>query len=87
MSRTLTDEEIKKLDILSGKEFFIIYLIDTFKAADKEYIEGYPPTIECCMYDFFNEYGYTGGYKVVEIDQLKEYHKKIKEEMENIIKK
>lgn len=86
MERPFTEEEVKRLDILSGKEFFIMYLIKTYADEDSNFICNYPPVIERCMHFFFKEYGYTAGNKVVEISQLRDFHLKMKEEMENIIK-
>ena len=87
MGRPLTEEEIKRLDILSGKEFFLMHLIETYADKGLNFICKYPPAIEKCMYFFFNEYGYTAGNKVVEISQLENFHLKIKEEMVSIIMK
>ena len=85
MNRPLTEEEIKRLEVLSGKEFFIRHLIQTYADKDLNVICKYSPVVEECMYFFFNEYGYTGCNKVVEISQLENFHLKIKEEMKNII--
>lgn len=87
MGRSLTEEEIKRLNILSGKEFFLMHLLETYADKDLNFICKYPYVIDQCMYFFFNEYGYTAGNKVIEVSQLENFHWKIKEEMESIIAK
>ena len=84
MGKQLTEDQKKALDIRVGKEHFMMYVINTFGTEDG-YIKNFPPIIDCCLQDFFNEYGYTAGNKIVEIDQLRKFHEAIVKEMGDIM--